>query len=68
MNEYITWGGTGILLALVGAVVIASEIQHGIATGEPLMVIYGSAVVLAALVTILTIAPSFRKDPDPDHN
>jgi len=68
MNEYIKWGGAGIALALVGAVAIASEIQHGLSAGDPLPVIYGGAVVFAALVTILVVAPSFRKEPDPDHD
>ncbi|WP_253737297.1 hypothetical protein [Halohasta salina] len=68
MNEYIKWGGAGIALAVIGAVLIASEIQHGIAAGDPLPVIYGGAVVLAALVTVLTIVPSFRKEPDPAHD
>jgi len=68
MNEYIKWGGAGIALALVGAVAIASEIQHGLAAGDPLPVIYGGAVVLATLVTILVVAPSFRKEPDPGHD
>ena len=69
MNEYIKWGGAGILLALSGAVAIASEIQHGLSANDPLPVIYGGAVVFAALVTILTIAPSFRKEPTPvDHD
>jgi len=69
MNEYITWGGAGIVLALAGAALIASEIIHGIEAGEPLMVIYGAGVVIAALTTILIVAPSFRKDPTPvDHD
>jgi hypothetical protein len=68
MNEYIQWGSAGILLALVGAVAIASEIQHGLEVGDPLPVIYGGAVVFATLVTILTIVPSFRKDPEPAHD
>jgi len=68
MNEYIQWGGAGILLALVGAVTIVSEIQHGLEIGDPLPVIYGGAVVFAALVTILIVAPSFRTSPDPDHD
>ncbi|MFD1641539.1 hypothetical protein [Halohasta litorea] len=68
MNEYIKWGGAGIALALVGVVAIASEIQHGLSAGDPLPVIYGGAVVFAALVTILIVAPSFRESPDPSHD
>ena len=68
MNEYIKWGGAGIALALVGAVAIASEIQHALEVGDPLPVIYGGAVILAALVTIAIVAPSFRQSPDPDHD
>lgn len=63
MNEYVKWGGAGIALALAGAVLIASEIQHGIEAGNPLPVIYGAGVVVAALATILFVAPSFRKEP-----
>ena len=69
MNEYIKWGGAGIALAVAGAAIIASEIQAGIAAGDPLMVTYGVAVIIATLVTIAIIAPSFRKDPEPvDHD
>jgi len=69
MNEYIKWGGAGIALAVVGAAIIASEIQAGIASGDMLMVTYGVAVVIATLITIAIIAPSFRKDPEPvDHD
>lgn len=60
MNEYMTWGGIGILLAVVGTAIIASEIQYGITAGEPLYVAYGVAVVLATLITIAIIVPSFR--------
>jgi len=69
MNEYIKWGGAGIALAVAGAAIIASEIQAGLASGDPLMVTYGVAVIIATLVTIAIIAPSFRKDPEPvDHD
>jgi len=64
MNEYIKWGGAGIALAVAGAAIIASELQAGIAAGDPLMVTYGVAVIIATLVTIAIIAPSFRKDPE----
>lgn len=60
MNEYLTWGGAGILLAVAGTVLIASEIQHGLSAGDPFVVVYGLAVVVATLITILTIAPSLR--------
>ena len=62
MNEYMTWGGIGILLAVVGAAIIASEIQYGLTAGEPLYVVYGVSVVLATLITIVIIAPSFRSN------
>ena len=69
MNEYIKWGGAGIALAVAGAAIIASEIQAGIAAGDPLMFTYGVAVIIATLVTIAIIAPSFGKDPEPvDHD
>jgi len=69
MNEYIKWGGAGIALAVAGTAIIASEIQAGLAAGDPLMVTYGVAVLIATLVTIATVAPSFRKDPEPvDHD
>ena len=69
MNEYIKWGGAGIALAVAGAAIIASELQAGLATGDMLMVTYGVAVLIATLITIAIIAPSFRKDPDPvDHD
>lgn len=60
MNEYLTWGGAGILLAVAGAAIIASEIQAGLATGDTLIVAYGAAVIVAMIVTILIVAPSFR--------
>ena len=60
MNEYLTWGGAGVLLAVAAAAIIASEIQHGLATGDYLYVGYGLAVVVAAILTILVVAPSFR--------
>ncbi len=59
MNEYLTWGGAGILLAVAGTAIIASEIQYGLTTGQPMYVAYGVAVVLATLITIAIIAPSF---------
>ena len=69
MNEYIKWGGAGIALAVAGAAIIASELLAGIASGDMLMVTYGIAVIIATLVTVAIIAPSFRKNPDPvDHD
>ncbi len=65
MNEYIKWGGAGIALAVAGTAIIASEIQAGIAGDDPLMVAYGIAVIIATLITVAIIAPSFRKDPEP---
>ena len=60
MNEYFVWGGAGMLLAVVGTALIASEIQHGLAVGDPFVVVYGLAVVVATLITVITIAPSLR--------
>ena len=69
MNEYIKWGGAGIALAVAGAAIIATELIAGLEAGDPLMVTYGVAVIIATLVTIAIIAPSFRKDPEPvDHD
>ena len=69
MNEYIKWGGAGIALAVAGAAIIASELQAGLASGDMLMVTYGVAVIVAMLITIAIIAPSFRKDPETvDHD
>ena len=69
MNEYIKWGGAGIALAVAGAAIIASELLAGIASGDMLMVTYGVAVIIATLVSVAIIAPSFRKNPDPvDHD
>jgi len=69
MNEYIKWGGAGIALAVAGAAIIASELLAGIASGNLLMVAYGVAVIIAMLTTVVIIAPSFRKNPDPvDHD
>ncbi|TQQ83666.1 hypothetical protein EGH24_02445 [Halonotius terrestris] len=60
MNENLKWGGAGLLLALAGSGFVASEIQHGIEVGNPLPIAYGAAVVIATLVAVLLIAPSFR--------
>ena len=62
MNETITWGGAGLVLALAGTAFVVSEIQHGLAVGDPLPVAYGGAVVLATLVAVLLIVPSMRSD------
>jgi hypothetical protein len=60
MNPNVKWGAPGLVLALAGAALAATEITHGIETGHYLPVAYGSAVVVATLVGILLIAPSFR--------
>jgi len=60
MNANLKWGGAGLVLALAGSAFIVSEIQHGIEVGNPLPVAYGAAVILATLVAVALIAPSFR--------
>ncbi|GEM_PF-283716 len=69
MNEYVKWGGAGIAIAVAGVAIIASEILAGLQTGDPLMVIYGVAGVIATLTAIAIIAPSFRDAPEvADHD
>jgi len=60
MNATIKWGGAGLLLALVSTGFVISEIQHGIAAGNPLPIAYGGAVVLATLIAVLLIVPGMR--------
>ena len=60
MNPNLKWGGAGLILAVVGSALVASEITHGIETGHPLPVAYGVSVVLATLVAAVLILPSFR--------
>lgn len=49
------WGVIGILLAIVGALIIVPELQHGIAAGNTYVIAYGVAVVAAAVVTSLIV-------------
>ncbi|MCL9817074.1 hypothetical protein [Natronocalculus amylovorans] len=56
MNDNILWGGIGVLLAVGGAAVIGLEMTQA----DPLTQIYGVGVILAALLTVLIVAPSFR--------
>ncbi|MGM0592321.1 MAG: hypothetical protein ACQETI_11975 [Halobacteriota archaeon] len=60
MEESRIWAALGIALALLGLVVIAPEVltavqEHG--AGEPI-VLYGIAVVVAVITTIIVAGPS----------
>ncbi|WP_171006627.1 hypothetical protein [Halalkalirubrum salinum] len=56
MNENAIWGAVGILLAIAGAVVIGLEMTQS----DLLTQLYGVGVILAAIVTVLIVAPSLR--------
>ena len=55
MVESRVWGIIGILLVLVGAVIIAPNLLESIAEGDVLRLLYGVAVVVATVVTLLTV-------------
>ncbi|XVH30930.1 hypothetical protein ACNS7O_11085 [Haloferacaceae archaeon DSL9] len=57
MKESLLWGGIGILLAIVGAVLITPEVQAAMAHGDTLHLAYGIGVFVAAALTVLIIAP-----------
>lgn len=61
MNETVKWGGTGVLLALLAAAAIGTELQHALAHGDMLTLGYGVAVVAAALLVVLVVAPAALK-------
>lgn len=56
MNENAIWGAVGVLLAVAGAAVIGLEMTQS----DLLTQLYGVAVILAALVTVLIVGPSLR--------
>ncbi|WP_224332228.1 hypothetical protein [Haloprofundus halobius] len=65
MDESRLWGGIGILIALGGIGVMATDgefVDHLMSgsVGEPL-VLYGIGVILAGLFTMLIIGPSMLR-------
>jgi hypothetical protein len=63
MDESARWGLLGVLLAIVGAVVIAPEVLHVVGgggedpTGTLMLTAYGVGVVVAVAMTALVILP-----------
>jgi hypothetical protein len=63
MDESATWGLLGVLLAVVGAVVIAPEVLHVVGgggedpTGTLMLTVYGAGVAVAVVVTAVVILP-----------
>ncbi|MGM0605370.1 MAG: hypothetical protein ACQETB_06820 [Halobacteriota archaeon] len=54
MNDDLVWGGIGVLLAIGGAIVIGLEMGQS----DALTQLYGVAVIAAAVLTVLVVAPS----------
>lgn len=55
MVESRVWGIIGIVLVLAGAVIIAPDLLGSITEGNVLRLLYGVAVMVATVVTLLTV-------------